>query len=104
MEKNKEAYSKIDSDTKDMLAVVANVKIPEEFKIVEDGEERYDMCKAFEDMRLEGFEEGIEKGIRILIQAYQELGISREVITQKCAEKFEITDESAVNYVKKYCV
>ncbi|MDE5866252.1 MAG: hypothetical protein K2H31_06605 [Lachnospiraceae bacterium] len=91
-----------------MLDVVANVKIPEKFKTVEDGEERYDMCKAFEDMRIEGFEEGIEKGIekgiRILIQAYQELGISRDVITQKCAEKFEITDESAGNYVNKYCV
>ena len=104
MEQNKEAYSKIDSDTKDMLDVVANVKIPEKFKTVEDGEERYDMCKAFEDMRIEGFEEGIEKGIRILIQAYQELGISRDVIIQKCAEKFEMTDERAGNYVKKYCV
>lgn len=104
MEQNKEAYSKIDSDTKDMLDVVANVKIPEKFKTVEDGEERYDMCKAFEDMRLEGFEEGIEKGICILIQACQELGISRDVIIQKCAEKFEMTDERADDYVKKYCV
>ena len=104
MEQNKEAYSKIDSDTKDMLDVVANVKIPEKFKTVEDGEERYNMCKAFEDMRLEGFEEGIEKGIRILIQACQELGISRDVIIKKCAEKFEMTDERAGNYVKKYCV
>ena len=34
-------YSKIDKDTKDMLEVVANVKIPEEFKTVEDGAERY---------------------------------------------------------------
>lgn len=87
---------------------MANVKIPDKFKIVEDGEEQYDMCKAFEDMRIEGFEEGIEKGIekgiRILIQAYQELGISREVITQKCAEKFEMTNERADNYVKKFCV
>ena len=53
MEENHEAYSKIDSDTKDMLEVLANVNIPEKFKTIEDGEERYDMCKAFEDMRQE---------------------------------------------------
>lgn len=35
---------------------------------MKDGRERYDMCKAFEDMRLEGYEAGIEKVISILIQ------------------------------------
>ena len=112
MEENREAYSRIYSDTRNMLEVVANVRIPEEFKIVEEGEERYDMCKAFEDMKLEGIEigikqgmkQGIEKGIRILIQAYQELGMSQDVITEKCAEKYEITQESAREYVEEYCV
>lgn len=79
MEENRETYSRIDSDTRNMLEVVANIKIPEKCKVAETGEERYDMCKAFEDMRQEGYEEGIEKGIekgiRILIQAYQELGM-----------------------------
>ncbi|MCX4338778.1 MAG: hypothetical protein OSJ72_03960 [Lachnospiraceae bacterium] len=60
---NREAYSRIDNETRDMLEVVANVKIPEEYRVVEEGKERYDMCKAFEDMRLEGYEEGISKGI-----------------------------------------
>ena len=53
MEENREAYSNIDSDTKYMLEVAANIKIPEKFKTVEGGKERYDMCKAFADMRLE---------------------------------------------------
>lgn len=30
---------------------------------MEGGERRYDMCKAFLDMKQEGIEEGIEKGI-----------------------------------------
>ena len=60
MDENREAYSNIDSDTKDMLEVVANVKIPEKFKTIEDGKEKYDMCKAFEDMRQEGISQGIE--------------------------------------------
>lgn len=108
MEQNREAYSKIDSETKDILKVVANIEIPDRFKTVEKGEERYDMCKAFEDMRQEGYEDGmgkgIEKGIRILIQAYQELGMSRDVIIQKCAEKFDIALESAGKYVEEYCI
>ncbi|MCM1049194.1 MAG: Rpn family recombination-promoting nuclease/putative transposase [Clostridiales bacterium] len=108
MEENKEAYSNIDSETKDMLEVVANIRIPENFKKEENGEERYNMCKAFEDMRLEGYEEGITtgrtEGIRILIQAYQELGLSKDTIIQKCAEKFGIELESAGRYAEEYCV
>lgn len=55
------------------------------------------MCKAFEDMR----QEGIDIGIRILIQAYRELGIPQDVITEKCAEKYEITKEAAGKYVRE---
>ena len=29
---------------------------------MENGERKYDMCKAFMDMKLEGIEEGMEKG------------------------------------------
>lgn len=103
MEENHEAYSRIDSDTRNMLEVVANIKIPEECKVIgEDG--RYDMCKAFEDMRQEGYDEGIEKGIRALIQTCAELGISDDVIIEKCAEKYELTEEHAREYVAVYCI
>ena len=105
MEENREAYSRIDSDTRNLLEVVANIKIPERCKVMEAGKEGYDMCKAFEDMRQEGYEEGIEKGIekgiRILIQAYQELGMSRDAIMEKCAEKYGITEENAREYVEE---
>lgn len=101
MEENREAYSRIDRDTRNMLEVVANIKIPERCRVMEEGKERYDMCKAFEDMRQEGYEEGMERGIRILIQAYQELGMSREVIMEKCAEKYGITEENAREYVEE---
>ncbi len=43
-------------------------------------------------------------GTLILIQSYQELGISRDVIVQKCAEKYETALESAGKYVEEYCV
>lgn len=99
MEENREAYSRIDSETRDMLEVVAHVRIPERCHVAEEGEERYNMCNAFEDMRQEGYEEGVEKGIRILIQAYQELGMSQDIIMEKCAEKFEIAKEQIVHYL-----
>lgn len=103
MEENREAYSRIDSDTRNMLEVVANIKIPEECRVMEEGKERYDMCKAFEDMRQEGYDEGIEKGICVLIQTCMELGIANDVIIEKCIEKYEISREMAGMYVKECC-
>lgn len=61
------------------------------------------MCKAFEDMRQEGFDEGIEKGIRALIQTCMELGISDDIIIEKCSEKYEMTKEAVVKYMKECC-
>lgn len=48
----------MDSDTRELLEVVAKVRIKEEKGIMENGEKKYDMCKALVDMRLEGIEEG----------------------------------------------
>ena len=68
MEENREAYSGIDRETKELLEVVANVKIPEEYGEMAEGSadeaegRRYNMCKAFEDYRLEGKEEGRLEG------------------------------------------
>lgn len=62
MLENKEAYSRIDSDTKELLEVVAKVKIGEEYEIMECEEKKYDMCKAFMDMKLEGVLEGKIEG------------------------------------------
>ena len=61
MEENREAYSRMDSKTKELLEVVAGVKIREDNKIMRNGEETYDLCKAFVDMKLEGVEEGKKK-------------------------------------------
>lgn len=59
---NKEAYSRMDSETKELLEVVAHVRIREEDKVMRNEEETYDLCKAFVDMKLEGVEEGRAEG------------------------------------------
>ena len=75
IEKNKDAYSSIDSETRELLDVMANVKIPEEDKTMENGKERYNMCKAFEDYRLEGKEEGrLESKIEDIMELLEEFG------------------------------
>ena len=50
---------------------MANVKIQEEYKVMEQGKERYNMCKAVEDMR----EDGVS-----LMQGYPAL----QNLRQKC--------------------
>lgn len=104
MKENREAYSRIDSETRDMLEMVANIRIPEECRVLETGKEGYNMCDVFERIKIKGYEEGIEKGIRVLIEAYQELGMSQDIIAEKCAEKYDISNDIAKKYVKECCV
>lgn len=54
MKENESSYNNLDRATREVLEVVANIKIPEGYKTMKDGEERFEMCKAFEDYRLEG--------------------------------------------------
>ncbi len=68
MEANREAYSNIDSETKELLEVVAKIKIPEEYKMAEGKEERFDMCKAWADNRLEGKLDGKRETILELLE------------------------------------
>ncbi len=58
IEADKEAYSSMDSDTRELLEVVAKVRIKEESLGMKKEEKRYDLCKAFVDMKEEGREEG----------------------------------------------
>lgn len=85
VENNKEDYSRINSDTRELLEVVANIKIPEECKVTECGKERFNMCKAFEDMKLEGMELHTVE----LIQKKLAKGKKIEVIADELEESTE---------------
>ncbi|MCM1262529.1 MAG: Rpn family recombination-promoting nuclease/putative transposase [Butyrivibrio sp.] len=106
MEENKEAYSNIDSETRDMLEVVANVRILEKFKTEENGEERYDMCKAFEDMRLEGYEAGIAtemaSGIEKLVKTIRDIGASKMVACSQLIQKYSLNENEANEKIELY--
>ncbi|MCM1050300.1 MAG: hypothetical protein NC433_17970, partial [Clostridiales bacterium] len=116
MEENKEAYSNIDIETKEMLEVVANIRIPEKFKSDENGEERYDMCKAFEDMRLEGYEAGITagrmegiatemaSGIEKLVKTVRDIGASKMVACSQLIQKYSLNENEANEKIELYWV
>lgn len=71
IEQNRESYDHMDNETRELIEVVAGVKISEEYarpekgaEDMEDGERTYKVCKAWEDHKLRGIEEGREEGMR----------------------------------------
>ena len=96
-----EAYSSIDSETREMIEVMANVKIPEEYghTVHENGveERRYDMCQAIADMIEDGRMEGkIEGKILGMIDAITELLEDLGQIPQRVMEQIQAQDDLAV--------
>lgn len=89
MEENKEAYNNIDRDTRELLEVVANIKISEEYKVMKGKEERFKMCKAFEDYKLEGKQE-------YLVQA-----VCKKLMKNKSAELIADELEEELSEVEK---
>lgn len=88
VEKHREAYSNIDSDTREMIDVMTGVRISEGNKTVENGKERYNMIKAFEDYRLEGKMEGkIEGKIESILELLEDLGQVPQRIVEHIKEE-----------------
>lgn len=56
------------------------------------------MCKAINEIR----EEGIETGIKALIEVCRELAVSKEETVSKLETKFLILKEEAERYMNKY--
>ena len=86
MEANKEAYSRMDSDTRKLLEVVAKVKIKEDDQIMENGEKKYDLCKAFVDMKLEGSREHLAKAVCIKLQKGKPANVIADELEEELAE------------------
>ena len=62
-------------------------------------EERVDMCKAIQDIRLEGFEQGVDGTIITMITMLKEAGWSEESIIDNLVEFFHVSEEDAERYV-----
>ena len=99
MEENKETYNNIDRDTKELLEVVAKVRIPEEYKVIRNGEERFEVCKAFADYKLEGkLEEKQEHFIMLVCKKLQK-NKPAEIIAEEVEE--ELSDVERIIAAQK---
>ena len=61
------------------------------------------MCKAIQDIRLEGIEQGVEPGVErtivMTIHILRSMGMSDEEIVDKIVENSNISEEDAERYV-----
>ena len=79
-----------------------------------EGKERYDMCKAFEDMRLEGYEagmaegmaEGITKGmaegIEKLVKSAKNFRVSKLSAREQLIQQYALSEQEANEKIEKY--
>ena len=60
------------------------------------------MCKALEDLYQDGVVEGLEKGIKVLVQDYIEEGYSKEIILDKLIRGFSLNREESSRYYERF--
>ena len=103
--KIKEVYS--DHDIPADLGVVIGA-ITESQKLIdhalelEQREGQINMCNALEELRQEGRWEGILEGIRATVRTCRNFNISEADTVRNIMNEFSLSQEEAVNYVKKY--
>lgn len=103
LENNKEFYLHMDIESAKMIETFGRTKIDISKY---DDEQEVNMCKAIDDMILEGKQEArkeaIKEGIKALVEVAQELGASEDVIIKQLQAKFQLSEETAIDSVNKY--
>ena len=69
---------------------------------LEQREGQINMCNALEELRQEGVEEGRKEGIRATVRTCRNFNISETDTVRNIMNEFSLSQEEAVNYVKKY--
>ena len=69
---------------------------------LEQREGQINMCNALEELRQEGRWEGILEGIRATVRTCRNFNISETDTVRNIMNEFSLSQEEAVNYVKKY--
>ena len=95
-----ENFASMDLDAARVLQECTSIDI----QINKKRKGKVNMCKAWDDHRKRGIEEGMEKGIQIMIETYQELGLNREATIEKVTKKCAVELEKATDYVHRYWV
>lgn len=92
-------YSTLSEDTAILLEKLTNTKIFKTEKKKEQEWRRGNMCKAFEDYKEEGRQEGKMEAVA---EMCHEFGLSEEDTISKIVEKCGVSKDMAVEYIKKF--
>ena len=82
--------------------IVKEVKSSEEWEAVKMNILEIGIQKGREEGIEEGRKEGRSEGIKILLETYRELGLSREEAAAKLKEKFHLSEEDTEEYSIRY--
>ena len=99
------AYQRLSRDTFEMLSILSGERnlIMNKGQYDPDGKGGYNMCKAFDDMRLEGKREGIKigenRGIKKMAWSMRSLGVSIDIILQAIMDSYHLSKAEAERYL-----
>ena len=60
------------------------------------------MCKALEELRMEGVLQGRTEGIRATVKTCKKFRISKEAIIETIGKEFSMPEKEVAEYVEKY--
>lgn len=98
---HKDFFRHIDEDSYTAATVLLGSEEQIKFAKEDEGGD-IDMCKALEDLYMDGIENGIEKGIKALISDNMEDGKDEAIIISKLQKHFSLDKKKAQAYFKKY--
>lgn len=99
LENNRQYYLHMDIESARMIETFGKTKIDMDMY---EKEEEINMCKAIDDMILEGKQEGIQEGLRASIEMAKELGATKELIIKQIEKRFQLSQEEALDAINKY--
>lgn len=89
-------YYNISEETCEFISAITHSE--ELLKLKDDRKEGINMCKALQDIRLEG----VEEGIQVLITDYLEEGFTKEKIIGKLQKGFHLSLDDAEQYFERF--
>ena len=96
---NKDYFGNVDLETYQAIGALLHSEKKVAAVIPQTEHGGVNMCKAIDDLYNSGVQEGIEKGLFALIEAYKELDLPKEEIVSRLMEKFSYTKEEVLKYL-----
>ena len=103
LKENEEYFSKMDVTSSEAVGILLGCHRQVRKMIAEKqkgGE--VDMCKALEELRMEGVLQGRTEGIRATVKTCKKFQINKEAIIETIGKEFSMPEKEVAEYVEKY--